>query len=219
MLRIGNYEISYDNDSYCDVGDMLGATLVDAIVSRGPDGGCVVFVAEDGRGWVMSHDRDCCEEVEISDVVGDFADLLNSPLLRSEESESRDDPPGDYSDSFTWTFYRFATVKGDVDTRWLGMSNGYYSEAVQFRRLAFIRRLFPDPMGRECAAVWHTVGASEWPSKFVPNVAGLDSDVVSVALDRLLDLNAVYVRNGRWVQGPLKPPLGDLPLVDSVRVS
>lgn len=84
---------------------------------------------------VMEHLNDCCESVAIEDFEGDLEDLVGQVLLEAEEvvngsgdNEHGEDPR--YSESITWTFYKFRTTKGDLWVRWLGESNGYYSERV-----------------------------------------------------------------------------------------
>ncbi len=80
------------------------------------------------KSYSFYHDQDCCEHVRIVDITGDLSDLEGSPLTMAEESSGA----GDGGDSSTWTFYKFATEKGYVTIRWLGESNGYYSETVTF---------------------------------------------------------------------------------------
>lgn len=92
----------------------------------------VIFTLSTGIKYKMYHEQDCCESVDLEDVVGNFVDLLNSPLITSEEStESRNDD----RESYTYTYYKFATIKGYVDLRWYGWSTGYYCESVDWELL------------------------------------------------------------------------------------
>ena len=96
----------------------------------------IILQTRCGRTFVMQHDQDCCESVEVDDVCGDIQDLINAPLMVAEEYTNSDDPMGHKElDSFTWTFYRLATVMGYVTIRWLVESNGYYSESVDFKEI------------------------------------------------------------------------------------
>jgi hypothetical protein len=80
------------------------------------------------------HEQDCCESVYIDDICGDLDDLVGEPLLVAEEVSSYDAEPKDEGEeSYTWTFYRFATRKGWVTVKWYGSSNGYYSEGVSVK--------------------------------------------------------------------------------------
>ena len=98
----------------------------------------VIFSCDDGSRYRMDHDQDCCEDVSVEDIAGNIQDLIGSPILQAEESTSDETPEGvkpEYQDSFTWTFYKLATVKGYVTIRWYGESNGYYSESVDFEKV------------------------------------------------------------------------------------
>ena len=87
----------------------------------------LVFEAVDGRQFIFQHFRDCCESVEIEDIVGDLTDL-EGVIVEAAESVQNDPQAGE---SGTWTFYRFSVAgKGTVTVRWYGSSSGYYSEGV-----------------------------------------------------------------------------------------
>lgn len=93
----------------------------------------ICFTCADGTKYVMYHDQECGESVVIDDISGDWYDLIGNPLLIAEAaSKSSTDDEKECGDSQTWTFYRLATIGGYVDIRWLGESNGYYSESVTF---------------------------------------------------------------------------------------
>jgi len=114
---------------------LLGKVLKEVDV----DNDNIKFVTVDGEVYNMYHDQDCCESVSVESVVGDVQDLIGVPLLVAEESSSNENPEGaevpNYQDSFTWTFYKLATIKGYVDIRWYGESNGYYSESVSLHKV------------------------------------------------------------------------------------
>ena len=93
----------------------------------------ILFIDKDDIEYEMFHDYDCCENVYIEDICGDINNLIGSEIIMAEEVINRDlSPLNKYDESYTWTFYKFATVKGYVTIRWYGESNGYYSEEVDF---------------------------------------------------------------------------------------
>jgi hypothetical protein len=125
-------------DRYKEIGELIGKTLVSV---ENANNEAIVFTTDTGEKYKLYHEQDCCENVTIEDITGDLEDLVGSPIVMAEEVSRVNEnpegvtPPESYQDSFTWTFYKFATVKGYVTIRWYGSSNGWYSESVDFVKI------------------------------------------------------------------------------------
>ena len=121
-----------------DVSELVGKRLVKIVQVFDDE---LEFYTDNGEKYVMFHRQDCCENVTIDDIIGDLNDLVGVPILRAEkvsnyEPTSEEDKSKEADalkwGTCEWTFYKFATIKGYVDIRWFGESNGFYSTAVDF---------------------------------------------------------------------------------------
>lgn len=114
---------------YTVIDRLIGKTLksVERVDENRYDGDALIFVDTDNTRYTFRHYQDCCESVSIEDIAGELDDLVGSPLTMAEVASQESET--DY-ESQTWTFYKFATIKGYVTVRWHGSSNGYYSESV-----------------------------------------------------------------------------------------
>jgi hypothetical protein len=124
-----------------EISELLSKTLLK--VEKIDDDG-ILFHCSSGNVYKMFHEQDCCENVYIEDIAGDLNDLVGSPILLAEEvsnyepTSEEDIKATAYANEYgscTWTFYKLATIKGYVDIRWFGESNGYYSESVSFAKM------------------------------------------------------------------------------------
>ncbi len=118
-----------------DFGLLTGKTLTKIEVSNEE----VLFICDDNSAFRAYHMQDCCETVAIHDIKGEPDSLLGKRVIESEEIVSNewpeDVPVPDYLDSYTWTSHRIKVDSGEeVSFRWLGESNGYYSESVYLTR-------------------------------------------------------------------------------------
>ena len=107
-------------DAEITIDDMKGQTFTKVYVTD--DKSELVF-ENDEFIFMFYHESDCCEDVQVEDVVGDLNDLVGKPLdiVEVVHHDSEFNPPD------------VEPVKGWVDVRWLGESNGYYSESVHFK--------------------------------------------------------------------------------------
>ncbi len=111
-----------------DFKDLIGKTLIEINQTNEE----ILFKVSETEQYKMLHFQDCCESVTVEDISGDLNDLLNTTILTAEERTNEKE--SEYGHE-TYTFYTLRTVKGTVDIRWFGESNGYYSESVDFCKM------------------------------------------------------------------------------------
>jgi len=121
-----------------DFSELKGKTLKEISGEVGDEK--MIFKVTDEEIYKLFHEQDWCESVSIEDICGDISDLVGYPILLAEEVINDNETPEgvelpEYYDSYTWTFYKLATIKGSVTIRWYGESNGYYSEGVDFKKV------------------------------------------------------------------------------------
>ena len=125
---------------------VVGASVIS--VNEGECGSDEAFLADmavlsittSAGELIFYHTQSCCENVYLeSPGVDEIRDAIVGGTIVVCEARSSDaagKPEScDENDSWTWTFYEIRTTKGDVTLRFLGVSNGYYSESVD---VAFI---------------------------------------------------------------------------------
>lgn len=125
-----NEDVDLRDNKINTISDFIGETPYSVVLNADRTELC--FYMESGKVFTMYHKQDCSEDVRLYDIIGDLSDLEHSKILNATEHVNNEDIDThiNYDDSHTWTFYNFATMKGYVTLRWLGESNGYYSETV-----------------------------------------------------------------------------------------
>ena len=138
-----------------EISELVGKTLVSIKKNSTMSGEDeLIFICDTGEKYKMYHSQSCCEDVSIEDICGDLDDLIGTPILKAEEVSNeqfindfessfkidgvgckRDENGHCKPDSYTFTFYKLSTIKGYVDIRWFGTSNGCYSEDVDFEKI------------------------------------------------------------------------------------
>lgn len=109
-----------------DLEKIIGATILE-VVGCVRDSDSVSFITDRGTLRLL-HRQNCCERVYLADTNGDMFDLIGGVVSVAEERSNQKGGRGEYRTKYT--FYTIRTTKGDLDLRWIGKDNGWYSVSV-----------------------------------------------------------------------------------------
>jgi hypothetical protein len=123
-----NYEW---NNTYADFFQLVGQTIKEIVEVNKSD---YLISTEEGNLYALYHPQDCCESVGLERQIGISDNIIGTPITLAE-SDHPTDPEWykkGYRDSYTWSLFVLETKKGRVELWFLGESNGYYGETVDF---------------------------------------------------------------------------------------
>lgn len=108
------------------VGEVL--THVDVLGEEG-----IMLTTESGRRIKIYHEQDCCEHVRIVGTDGEWKDLYGKVIDEVDHKAVQSDVA--LCESKTDSTLTFKAGYKTVISRWIGESNGYYSESVDLMEI------------------------------------------------------------------------------------
>ena len=113
-----------------NVNDLIGETLTHIDVDD--EDNQIMLTTQSGRQIVIKHYQDCCENVHIVDTEGHWHELIGKPIISTSHDETEMEDAYDHG---TRTVITFRVDGATVISRWIGESNGYYSESVSLAEI------------------------------------------------------------------------------------
>lgn len=94
----------------------------------------MLLTTKSGRVFRFHHKQDCCEDVKIVGLDENFTTLQGKVINEVKEEVVEEENMEDYEHR-TKTNFIFKTDENTAICRWVGISNGYYSETVDIDEL------------------------------------------------------------------------------------
>ncbi len=112
------------------VKELIGETLTHIDVDEVGDE--VRMETSSGKVITLYHCQSCCENIRIEDTQGNWHDLIGKVIVEANKREGDFGEPYD-AESWMRTEFTFKVDDATVISRWIGESNGYYSESVDIK--------------------------------------------------------------------------------------
>lgn len=113
--------------------NLIGETL--EYIDIDEDNNQILLTTKSGKRIMIYHHQDCCESVRIVDTVGNWDNLIGKVIIDTDEEIISSSDKDGY-DSRTETNLTFKVDGDTVISKWIGESNGYYSENVDVQEFS-----------------------------------------------------------------------------------